>query len=326
MSDRVARVSRAVGPFGSWPWLMVAAMMCTVVPTLADESTSGAAATVPEVVLEAPEPRYVAPTRRDRIGRIWAPVYINERGPFRFVLDTGASSSATTQGVADVLALDTTVQPPARLHGVTGSAVVPVIKVDSLLIGDMLLSGKRLPLVPDALGGAEGILGSEGLADRRVIIDFRNDHISIMRSHRERAPPGFITLPVKFMRGRLLTVAALVGNVRATAVIDTGGQVSIGNFALRDELQRRRQRERVSLDTIIGATNHTEIGEGYSAPPVMLGSITINSSHMTFGDMNIFKHWGMTDTPAILIGMDVLGLVDMLIIDYRRRELQLKLP
>src|SRR5918993_608268 len=47
-----------------------------------------------EVVVAAPEPRYVAPTRRDRIGRVWAPVYINGQGPFRLVLDTGANRTA----------------------------------------------------------------------------------------------------------------------------------------------------------------------------------------------------------------------------------------
>ena len=41
-----------------------------------------------EVVVSAPEPKYVAPTLRDRIGRIWAPVYIEGRGPLRLVLDT----------------------------------------------------------------------------------------------------------------------------------------------------------------------------------------------------------------------------------------------
>src|SRR5687768_2955516 len=50
-----------------------------------------------EVLVTAPEPRYVAPTTRDRIGRIWAPVSINGRGPYRFVLDTGASRPAITQ-------------------------------------------------------------------------------------------------------------------------------------------------------------------------------------------------------------------------------------
>ena len=34
-----------------------------------------------EVVVQAPEPRFVAPTQRDKIGRIWAPVFLNGRGP-----------------------------------------------------------------------------------------------------------------------------------------------------------------------------------------------------------------------------------------------------
>ena len=39
------------------------------------ENTIGVKPANPEeVVVSAPEPRYVAPTLRDRIGRIWAPV------------------------------------------------------------------------------------------------------------------------------------------------------------------------------------------------------------------------------------------------------------
>src|SRR5581483_12236291 len=56
-----------------------------------------------EVVVQAPEPRFAAPTLRDRIGRVWAPVLINGRGPFRMVLDTGASDSAITAPVAAAL-------------------------------------------------------------------------------------------------------------------------------------------------------------------------------------------------------------------------------
>ena len=45
------------------------------------------------------------PTRRDRIGRIWAPVEINGQGPFRLVLATGASHSALTPRLARTLGL-----------------------------------------------------------------------------------------------------------------------------------------------------------------------------------------------------------------------------
>src|ERR1700761_8626752 len=81
------------------------------------------AAPLSEVAVTAPEPRYVAPTLRDRLGRIWAPVYLNGKGPYRLVLDTGASHSAIIASVAAELGL-----PPngaVMLRGATGSAIVP---------------------------------------------------------------------------------------------------------------------------------------------------------------------------------------------------------
>jgi hypothetical protein len=41
--------------------------------------------------------------------------------------------------------------------------------------------------------------------------------------------------------------------------------------------------------------------------------------------MHIFGHWHLTKEPAVLIGMDVLGLLDTFIIDYRRHELQFRM-
>src|ERR1700733_32660 len=177
-----------------------------------------------DVMVEAPEPRYVAPTMRDQIGRIWAPVRINGRGPFRLVLDTGASSSGVTAMVALALGLRITDSPPVMLRGVTGEATVPTIKVDTLSVGDLAVDSPLLPIVPDALGGAEGILGSEGLKNKRIFIDFQHDQIVITYSRDERAGRGFVTVPFKLIRGRLIVIDALVGRVHAKAIIDTGGQ------------------------------------------------------------------------------------------------------
>ena len=46
--------------------------------------------------------------------------------------------------------------------------------------------------MPDALGGAEGILGSEGLKNKRIFIDFRHDQIVITYSRNERSARGFV--------------------------------------------------------------------------------------------------------------------------------------
>jgi len=224
------------------------------------------------------------------------------------------------------LALTPEASQTMRLQAVTGNAMVSSVKVNSLLVGDLLINDTRLPIIPDALGGAEGILGNEGLRDRRVYIDFRHDMISITHSHNREAPPGFKTVPFKLEHGRLLTVNTWVGRVRAKAIIDTGGQSTVGNMALRDELLRRRSRvEEPSVDHIQGVTAEIQEGEGRRIPAIQFGPIDINTYRMTFADMQIFTYWKLTNEPALLIGMDALGLLDTLIIDYRRNELQLKM-
>jgi predicted aspartyl protease len=259
---------------------------------------------VDEIVVEAPEPRYVAPTRRDRIGRIWAPVYINGRGPFRLVLDTGASNSAVNARVAEELGLPLLDDHPIMLRGVTGSRRVPTIPVKSLVVGDLELQSRRLPIVTDALGGAEGVLGTEGLLDKRILIDFGKDRIKISKSHYERAAPDFQVVPFQIVGGLLMVVNARIGNVPVKAIVDTGGQATLGNIALREALLRHYR---------------------MSAPPISLGFLTLRGVNVTFGDMFIFQHWHMTQDPTLLIGMDLLGLVDTLIIDYRLHELQVRL-
>src|ERR1700735_2570304 len=201
-----------------------------------------------EIMVEAPEPRYVSPTRRDQIGRIWAPVMINGRGPFRLVLDTGASHSAITALVALALGIPTDRSPPVILRGVTGFATVPTIRVDTLSIGDVAVDQTILPIVPDALGGAEGVLGSEGLLGKRIFIDFRHDRINIAYSKNERSAPGFVSVPFHSLRGTLVVVDAFVGQVRCKAIIDTGGQVTIANLALKDALSRIGGSPRSKID------------------------------------------------------------------------------
>jgi predicted aspartyl protease len=285
-------------------------------------SSAPVAAPIPEVSITAPEPRYVAPTLRDRLGRIWAPVYLNGKGPYRLVLDTGASHSAIIAKIAADLGL-----PPSGamlLHGVTGSATVGYVTVDTFVVGDMEAQNLQLPIVPDALGGADGVLGMEGLNDKRIFIDFLNDKISIMHSHGRRADDGYATIPLTRTANGLLMARAYVGGIRVQAIIDTGGQVSVANPALLAALQARHRPAKLLPSTITGATDDVQIGQDTPMPPVSIGPVTIQSHYITVCDLDIFERWHMTEEPAMLIGIDTLGLLDKLVIDYRRMELQVR--
>ena len=277
-----------------------------------------------DVMVEAPEPRYVAPTMRDQIGRIWAPVRINGRGPFRLVLDTGASGSGVTAMVALALGLSTTDSPPVLLRGVTGEATVPTIRVDTLSVGDIAVDSPLLPIVPDALGGAQGVLGSEGLKNKRIFIDFHHDKIVITYSRDERSPRGFYTVPFHLVHGQLIVIDAMVGSVRTHAIVDTGGQSTIGNLALRAALNERSFNYHGKPDRIVGATLAEQAGELVGAPAIAMGPIQMRDAGVTFADIYIFKYWKMLNEPALMIGMDALGTLDTLIIDYRRKELQIR--
>ncbi len=142
-------------------WLAQAAAASPVAPQ-APAVTPPEPARIEELSVTAEEPRFVAPTRRDRIGRIWAPVRINGQGPFRLVLDTGASHSALTPRLAATLGISLDSGDMVMLRGATGSVAVPMVPVETLEVGDLLIEPRRLAVVPDALGGAEGVLGSDG--------------------------------------------------------------------------------------------------------------------------------------------------------------------
>ena len=276
-----------------------------------------------EVVVEAPEPRFVAKTTRDRIGRIWAPVLIDGKGPFRLVLDTGANHSAVIPSTAAVLG-----SPGAAaatvVTGFTGSAVVPTIAVSRMEVGDLLFGPTTLPVVPDVFGGAQGVLGNEGLAGKRIFADFMHDRLEISTSHGDPPHIGFSVVPLKVVEGGLLLADLRVGGIRCKAIIDTGAQGTVGNLPLREALMRHPPRDS-NRAQIIGVTLDVQSGDNMPAPQIEMGGLTINGVHITFGDMYLFQHWHMTEKPVLLLGMDLLGSFDTLIIDYRMHELQIRL-
>lgn len=276
-----------------------------------------------EVVVEAPEPRFVAKTTRDRIGRIWAPVLIDGKGPFRLVLDTGANHSAVIPSTAAALG-----SPGAAtatvVTGFTGSAVVPTISVDRMEVGDLLLGPTRLPVVADVFGGAQGVLGNEGLAGKRIVADFSHDRLEIASSHSEPAHLGFSIVQLKVVEGGLLIADIKVGGIRCKAIIDTGAQGTVGNKPLQQALMRHPPRD-AKRAQIVGVTLDVQTGDNLAAPSIEMGGLTISGVHITFGDMYLFQHWHMTDKPVLLLGMDLLGSFDTLIIDYRLKELQVRL-
>jgi predicted aspartyl protease len=308
------------------PWLFASPAAVGAEPEAAKSSAppasaaSGSAATTPEG-----RPELVTRTTLDRIGRIAAPVEINGR-KFRFVLDTGANRSAISAATAEALGLVPADGALVNVHGVTGSATLPVVQVASFRVGELLFENQKMPVLPSAVfAGMDGILGVDCLQDARVEVDFGKDRVTIQRSSGRRARRGYLVVPAWLQHGGLLLVDGQVGRVPVKAILDTGAERSLGNEALRAALalSSRRIQESVST-TVIGATPQLGRGESLEAPSIDIGGARLNNLTVTFGDLHVFNIWSLIDEPALLIGMDLLGTLEKFVVDYSRHEFHLK--
>ena len=302
----------------------IASLAATAVAS--PESAPAAAPPPPAAIVEDHGPEFATPTTLDRAGRIVAPVEINGRGPFRFILDTGANRSAMSAVTADALGLVADEDSKVSVHGITGSAVLPAVKVETFRAGELVFERQRLPVLPSAVfGGADGILGIDVLQTARVEVDFDLDKVTIRRSSGARAPAGYLVVPARLKHGGLLLVDGKVGNVPVKAILDTGAERSLGNEALRAALAlRARDPQEGTATTVIGATPQLAEGTSFVAPAIAVGGARLTNLTVTFSDLHVFKIWGLLDQPALLIGMDLLGTMQHFVVDYRRREFHFK--
>lgn len=268
--------------------------------------------------------QYAAPTGVDRIGRVLAAVAVNGQGPFRFVVDTGANRTAISSRLAAALALEPDAAVGIEVHGITGSTVVPAVSGARLEVGEITLDPQRLPVLEDVVfADADGILGVEGLQGSRVEVDFVNDRVTLRRSTGRRAPDGYLVVPARLSRGGLLLVKGRVGRVRVDVIIDTGAQRTIGNMRLHSALLQSAPKQ-VQTATIVGATPGVVTATAFDAPQIAIGEARLRDVAVTFADLHVFNLWGLDQTPALVVGMDVLGTVEQFIVDYGRREFQLR--
>jgi len=291
------------------------------------ESVPAVATPPPAVaIVEEHAPEFATPTTLDRAGRIVAPVEINGRGPFRFILDTGANRSAMSAATAEALGLVADEDSKVSVHGITGSAVLPAVKVQTFRVGELLFERQRLPVLPSAVfGGVDGILGIDVLQSARVEVDFARDTVTIRRSSGKRAPAGYLVVPATLKHGGLLLVEGKVGKVSVKAILDTGAERSLGNEALRTALALRTREPQESVaTTVIGATPQLAEGTSFVAPAIAIGGARLNNLTVTFSDLHVLKIWSLLDEPALLIGMDLLGTMQHFVVDYRRREFHFK--
>jgi len=270
--------------------------------------------------------QFAVPTRLDQIGRILVPVTINGRGPFRFIVDTGASRSTVAPELVQKLNLEPAGDMQIDVSGITGTARVPAVPVSSLRCGDLTIESESFPVLwAPLMGGADGILGIAGLTNQSLSVDFEHNKVTLSAAASTRTPLGYTRIRTKRINGGLVAIPAHVGRVRVLAVIDTGSERTLGNLALRDAMNAGAHPGRpLTVATVYGATTDVVQGETQVAPPIAIEQLRITDVTLTYGDFHIFQVWQLRAEPALIIGMDILGTLGAITIDFQHQYLYLQ--
>jgi len=253
-------------------------------------------------------------------------VRINGQGPYYFMVDTGANRTVITANLAEQLGLDVEHAPTATVQGVAGSIVAPVVTLNLLQTGELTIHDLRAPvLTGPVLAQVDGILGMDGLANKKITADFIKDRIRISDSRGEPAELRFTVIHFELISQRLIMADARIGHIPVKAIIDTGGTHTLGNLALLNAIAAQGKGDpRVLESAVFDVTENLQYGRLMLAPRIRLGNAAIANIAVIFGDFRVFHIWRLDEKPALLIGMDVLGVLGELSIDYKRKELHVR--
>ena len=255
--------------------------------------------------------------------RMTVEVRVNGRGPYRFLVDSGADTSVIGHRIVRELQLQQT--NSAVLHGMTGSALVNRVQVGELQLGAATFRNLDLPALREQDVGGDGMVGIDALVEQRLMLDFEKRVIKAEDASRPtRMMDGEIVVTARRRRGQLILTQVKAVNLPIEAVVDTGSEVTIGNLALRDRLIRGNREKFIPIE-VTGVTGVTIPMQMARIGKLELGSITLRNVPIAFADVPPFTVFGLNKEPALLLGTDVLEQFRRVSLDFRRRKVRFQL-
>ena len=156
---------------------------------------------------------------------------LNGKGPFRFLLDTGASHHVIKPELARALGLKVTGSAEVDA-GMPGRIPAGMVQVEEVRIGDFILDHQQFFVATfPASYPFEGFLGAELFKRFVVRIDFQQSLITFYRSNAFRYQGPGSAVPLKFHKGLIPLVRAKVDDASGWFKLDTGYNGSLALFA-----------------------------------------------------------------------------------------------
>jgi predicted aspartyl protease len=253
--------------------------------------------------------------------RLFIEVKVNDKGPFRFLVDSGADRSVISLALAERLQLP--LGEAKKLQGMAGTMMVPTVFIESLALGRSVIEGITAPALSGRDLGADGLIGIDALADQRLLLDFEAKTITVQDS-RQPSPKleGEIVVTARRRKGQLILTEASVGDTKVSAVIDTGSEITLGNLALQKRFLGRRAAEALPTITMLSVTGQTLTAHVATLTEVHIGGVVLKNVTIAFADAPPFRLFGLDREPALFLGSDLLESFRRVSLDFRNRKVR----
>lgn len=235
--------------------------------------------------------------------RMTVGVMVNGKGPYRFLIDSGADRSVIGSALARNIGL-----APAgavTLHDIAGSSRVETVRIESLQVGSSEMFGIEAPALMEHDLGAQGLVGIDALSEHRLSLDFVADTVTIQDPRRpERTIGGSdeIVVTAQRRKGQLILTEARIGKNNLNAVIDTGAQITIGNSALYNRVFGSGKLPKPVPITLTSVTGQAIQAQLAVLPELRISRLTLENVPVAFIDVPPFRMFGLAESRRFYSG------------------------
>lgn len=258
-------------------------------------------------------------------------LYINETGPFSFILDTGVRTTILTEPMLAHL-LDLEFDENIMIYGLGGDGYVLAAISRGVSININGITGENMNLIvipDDILNFSEhfgfpvyGILGYDFFNQFPIEIDYQNERMRVYNDTEYRIRRKSIEVPFRLINGKPYLDASIISNkgdtLHTTLLIDLGAShplyLNRRYISLSDK----------TMQSYIGkGISGNLIGEIGRVNKVLIGDIEINEPLVFYPDAEFLIFYDEEINWQGLIGGAILSRFNI-IIDYSREKLVLR--
>jgi predicted aspartyl protease len=291
--------------------------------------TSGCA---DQLVLDDDGALLVVPHKVGSQGHIIVQAMINDHGPYRFALDTGASISVVFDETREKTGLELLAGEQVLVHGMIGSGHFPLTTVTELKVGMESWGNARLASLPgNSLVPTEidGILGVDFLSRYAVGVSAR-DRVVRMYSPAlvsNRSYRGWHSIPMRKLQVGQGTAFAYsinlqINKITIPAILDLGAGFNLMNWRAARAIEVK-PKGAMSRKIIYGAVEDARIVAELDIKKLRVENLHWRHRLFYISKFSIFEVLDLENQPAAIVGPAFFKDRDF-VIDFVRNRLLIR--